>query len=164
MRVWFSDYWIKSGEHYMLEFIYLSKIEYQEYRSCLIRKSSEFKYVGDPIQTTGRHKPYSDSITPDHFFAVLIDGGTDVGTISYTFHSRKKCAKILDLEIFPQHRRKGLASAAVEIVINGAKKIHISVIRLFVHHTRTPAMELYNKLGFEKTRVFDNGFSMLLHI
>jgi ribosomal-protein-alanine N-acetyltransferase len=58
-------------------------------------------------------------------------------------------ATIMKMAVHPEHRRKGIATALLNQVLEILKEKEILDVCLNVEIIRTPAIELYEKFGFE---------------
>jgi GNAT superfamily N-acetyltransferase len=58
-------------------------------------------------------------------------------------------AHIFLLYINPEHRRKGIGTALMQYAENWAKQRGDNQIALQVFQTNTPALNLYNQLGYQ---------------
>lgn len=58
-------------------------------------------------------------------------------------------AHIFLLYVFPEHRRKGIGTALMQYAENWAKERGDMQIALQVFQTNTPAVNLYNQLGYQ---------------
>ena len=82
----------------------------------------------------------------------------------HEFHEGKKQSFICELGIYHQHRRNGYATAALEAIEDFARKNQCDQSVLFVKNNNIPAIMLYKKNGYEKTKDFNYGFYMIKNI
>ncbi len=95
--------------------------------------------------------------TPDqHLFTIHDDvEGVDVGVLwlAVNQHPTGRSGFIYDVEIAPEHRRKGHARAAFAALEAVARELGLSDIGLHVFAHNEPAQALYRSLGYETTGV-----------
>ena len=90
--------------------------------------------------------------TPGHFFYTL---ETDVakekvGSLWFTLeeHEGEKAIFVMDIQIDPQHRRKGYGTEAFLLMEEKAREMGIHIITLHVFSDNTSAKAMYEKLGY----------------
>lgn len=66
---------------------------------------------------------------------------------------------LLDIAVDRNHRRKGVARALFEKMLEKAQEKELSFITLEVRISSTPAIALYEAMGFEKVGVRKNYYS-----
>jgi len=99
------------------------------------------------------HKSY-----PDLFLVAERDGEV-VGYImcrieGTIWRPRLKRGHVISIAVLPEHRRKGIATALLkEALSRMAERYGASECYLEVRVSNTPAIRLYEKLGFKKTDV-----------
>ncbi len=83
------------------------------------------------------------------FFEMLAveDGGALVGTVSLLEHSRS--AVSLGIEIFPEYRRRGRATAACALALERARKRGYKIAMDQVRADNQASAALHRRLGFE---------------
>ena len=94
--------------------------------------------------------------TPDHHFYTIIDEHLlPVGTLWFAVkHSQgTRTAYVFDVNIFPEHQRKGHAFRAFQWLEREAVALNLSGISLHVFGHNRAAQALYAKLGFEPTNI-----------
>ena len=91
----------------------------------------------------------------NHFFSVLEPGGKSVGSLWFAVKTKfgLPIAYVYNVEIDPEHRRKGYALEAFlalekEVATLG---LHGAALHVFGHNTAARA--LYAKLGYEPTNI-----------
>lgn len=91
--------------------------------------------------------------SPGHFlYSICLKGSTErAGYLWVKVDEGAGDAFIYQIEIFPNHRRKGLATAAIEEIAAGLKEKGIRNLGLHVFGFNEGAIELYKKQGFEVT-------------
>ena len=97
-----------------------------------------------------------DHQTPDnHFFTILDEQFNVVGTLWFAVKTKftSRIAYVFDVEVFPQHRRKGHAFRAFLALEDEVQRLCLSGIALHVFGHNTSAQALYAKLGFEPTNI-----------
>lgn len=62
--------------------------------------------------------------------------------------------------IHPKYLHMGIGKKMLEFAIEYAKKMHMKAIRLDVYERNTPAIQLYEKYGFQYIDTVDLGYSM----
>ena len=63
---------------------------------------------------------------------------------------------IANLAVKEKYRRKGVANALLQKVVDTAKENNLAFVSLEVREGNTPAINLYNKFGFTKQGVRKN--------
>ncbi len=94
--------------------------------------------------------------TPDNFFYMIEDSDSrPVGVLWFAVKTMfsARIAYVYDVEIQPQHRRKGHAYRAFCALEQEARKIGLSGIALHVFGHNVDAQALYTKLGFRPTNI-----------
>lgn len=94
------------------------------------------------------YEKYRDS------FLVADQGGTILGYIAGITSWRE--GHIVSLAVLPTWRGKGIASQLVEELYNIFRGRGKKRVKLEVRVSNTPAIELYEKLGFEKQKIVKN--------
>ncbi|KYK38174.1 MAG: ribosomal protein S18-alanine N-acetyltransferase [Theionarchaea archaeon] len=94
------------------------------------------------------YEKYRDS------FLVADQGGTILGYIAGITSWRE--GHIVSLAVLPTWRGKGIASQLVEELYNIFRERGKKRVKLEVRVSNTPAIELYEKLGFEKQKIVKN--------
>lgn len=87
-------------------------------------------------------------------FLVADQGGTILGYIAGITSWRE--GHIVSLAVLPTWRRKGIASQLVEELYNIFREGGKKRVKLEVRVSNTSAIELYEKLGFEKQKIVKN--------
>lgn len=94
--------------------------------------------------------------TPDNFFYTIEDSDSmPVGVLWFAVKavSNGRVAYVYDVEVQPQHRRKGNAYRAFCALEQEARKLGLSGIALHVFGHNVDAQALYAKLGFRPTNI-----------
>ena len=90
--------------------------------------------------------------TPGHFFYTLKteDGAQQVGSLWFTLdeHEGEKAIFVMDIQIDPQHRRKGYGKEAFLLMEEKAREMGINKITLHVFKDNASAIALYKGLGY----------------
>lgn len=93
--------------------------------------------------------------TPDHHLFTIHDDveGVDVGVLwlAVTQHPTGRSGFVYDVDIIPEHRRKGHARAAFKALEAVARELGLSDIGLHVFAYNEAAQALYRSLGYETT-------------
>ncbi|MHC4620595.1 MAG: GNAT family N-acetyltransferase [Planctomycetota bacterium] len=79
--------------------------------------------------------------------------GAIVGMLGFENSSRRRLAHrgTLHMSVRPQHRRKGIATALMQSLLEWAQKDPvIEKVKLVVFATNRPALTLYRKMGFRE--------------
>jgi RimJ/RimL family protein N-acetyltransferase len=91
--------------------------------------------------------------TPDHSFFTIrdVDGGTRVGIlwIVRKLQAGEPIAHIYDIEIAPEHQRKGHATRALIALEEMARDLGVTGLALHVFGHNPGAQAMYARLGFE---------------
>ena len=114
-------------------------------RTCLPENYSSYFFMSI-------HRNYPD------LFLVAERGGRVVGYImcrvEKSFFSRKVKGHVISIAVMPEHRRMGIATALMkEALSRMAERYGASECFLEVRVSNTPAINLYEKLGFKKADV-----------
>ena len=95
--------------------------------------------------------------TQDQFLYILKDSNTQaaVGIIWYAMQSLAghKSAFIYDINIYPNFRRQGYATKALQALEDQVRSTGVREIRLHVFGHNEGAQELYKKIGYVTTNV-----------
>jgi ribosomal protein S18 acetylase RimI-like enzyme len=87
--------------------------------------------------------------TPGHFFfRICIREGTPVGRLWLWLDTAESAAYVYDIEVDEPHRRRGYASAALDVAEDLASKAGCRRIGLNVFEPNSSAQALYRKLGY----------------
>jgi RimJ/RimL family protein N-acetyltransferase len=93
--------------------------------------------------------------TPNHYFFVIADAGTDtqVGSLWYSVEEEegKRQVFVVDIQIDEAYRRQGYGSQAFRIMEEKAQEMGISTIALHVFEHNRAARAMYEKLGYTGT-------------
>jgi len=97
-------------------------------------------------------------VTPEHFFAIVVDGRTGERVGETWYLAQEKGGKIrfwVDwIGIDPKHRRKGYATATLFLLEQEARKRGADRIGLGVWFDNPGAFALYAKLGYVTTNMW----------
>ena len=102
--------------------------------------------------------------TPEVFIGFIRNDDKNIGHIWYIHDKRKQYTFLADLEIFPEYRKKGFGTLALEKLEKEAKNLRFEAIILHVFKHNIPAQRLYEKLGYEVLQEIDTGFNMVKRI
>ena len=110
------------------------------------------------------------TIKDEHFMGFVAEEGTEViGYVFVTYFGDE--ANLLKIAIDKFYRKKGIAKSLLLKCIEEFKELCISNFFLEVDENNVPARNLYESLGFEKTRTRnnyykngDNAIEMVKHI
>ena len=83
-----------------------------------------------------------------HFFRITTADGQNVGSVWLGINPNSSSAYVYDIVVAEDHRRKGYASGAMELVHEFARKAGCARIGLNVFEPNTSAQVLYLKLGY----------------
>ncbi len=83
---------------------------------------------------------------PDNHYYAALDGDALVGFGGYCAAADQ--ADILDVAVDPAFRRRGIARALMETVLDEAGKAGVETVFLEVRASNAPAIALYTSLGF----------------
>ena len=99
--------------------------------------------------------PQGLSTRDNHLFAVLASDGTYVGVLWFAVKDRAKAriAYIYNIEILPEHRRKGHAQQALLALEEEVRRLGLQGVALHVFGHNTAAQALYTKLGYAPTNI-----------
>ncbi len=99
-----------------------------------------------------KHEHFLQEIASPHGFPMVIEvAGCLCGYVCLT--SLFEVAQILDIAVAPGQRGQGLARMLMERAIAVAAEKGAEVLELEVRSTNSPAIALYELLGFERTGV-----------
>ena len=79
-------------------------------------------------------------------YDVLVADGVDAGLL--VVDRGESAVRVVDLVVDERHRRRGIAAAALQQVIDGAGRLQV---RTSVWSANTSALALYERLGFAPT-------------
>ena len=79
-----------------------------------------------------------------------------VGSVWFRLDPGAREAYVFDITIAQEHRRRGLATVALEAVAAEARAAGCGVLALNVFADNEPARALYRKLGFEEAAIHMN--------
>ncbi len=83
----------------------------------------------------------------------------EVGLSNFGFSGLMKKGHIVSVAVLPQYRRKGIGEALVNKAVDGMRLYNAKQCFLEVRVTNTPAINLYETLGFEITRTIHGYYS-----
>ncbi|MGQ9641503.1 MAG: ribosomal protein S18-alanine N-acetyltransferase [Candidatus Bathycorpusculaceae bacterium] len=83
----------------------------------------------------------------------------ELGLSNFGFGGLVKKGHIVSIAVLPAYRRKGVGEALVKKAIEGMKFYNAKQCFLEVRVTNTPAINLYQKLGFQVTRTINGYYS-----
>lgn len=90
--------------------------------------------------------------TPGHYFFTLEsdDDKQKVGSLWFTLneYEGKQAVFVMDIQIDPDHRRKGYGTEAFLLMEEKAREMGINTITLHVFSDNAPARAMYEKIGF----------------
>jgi len=72
-----------------------------------------------------------------------------------SFCNLKDFGYISVVAVMPEYRRRGVASALISTAIRYLKSLGLSLVKIDVYTTNTPAIEAYTKLGFQVIDAFE---------
>ncbi|TMI31982.1 GNAT family N-acetyltransferase [Candidatus Bathyarchaeota archaeon] len=107
-------------------------------------------------QTFASILPKGFSTQDHHFFSIQnLSPGEKVGVVWYSINreGKRPFAYIWDFAIFEQHRRRGYASEALNLLEERVREQGLDTISLHVFGHNHPARELYQKSGYVATNV-----------
>ena len=144
----------------------MTKKEFQSYINTVIDElPKEFIRAGvrDQMKAIRQAKEQIERIlpngleTPNNFLYSILDKVTSnkVGVLWYEIREKEgiQHAFICDISINKNHRRKGYATQAFQVLEKEVKNKGISTIKLHVFGHNKPAITLYKKLGYKTTNV-----------
>lgn len=89
---------------------------------------------------------------PEQMFGAFVDGQL-VGAAGLSFETRPKRrhkAQLIGMYVLPEHRRRGLAQALVQAVLDAARRRpELKIVGLTVTEGNAGAEALYRRCGFE---------------
>ena len=94
-----------------------------------------------------------DYAPPDGRLILALEGHTAVGCIALRKLDEKTC-EMKRMYVRPEYRAKGIGRRLAEIIIDEARKIGYTTIKLDTIATMKEAIVLYRSLGFRKTRPY----------
>ena len=90
----------------------------------------------------------SELENPLSFWLVAVDGTVVAGYVGS--QSVRGEADMMNLAVLPEYRRQGVGEALVTELVSGLCKQEVHSLTLEVRASNTPAIGLYEKLGFEQ--------------
>ncbi|MCZ7564475.1 MAG: GNAT family N-acetyltransferase [Burkholderiales bacterium] len=91
-----------------------------------------------------------------HTIAWIAAGEEPVGGVWFFLDTASREAFLYNMTIFPQHRRRGYAAAALGLVEQAARAARCRILALNVFAPNAGALALYRKLGFTAVSVHMN--------
>ncbi|MEM1509032.1 MAG: ribosomal protein S18-alanine N-acetyltransferase [Thermofilaceae archaeon] len=91
-------------------------------------------------------------------FLVAEYEGAVVGYVIGTLEARGE-GHVVSIGVHPNYRRKGVATALLNEVINRFNARGVRIVKLEVRVSNFPAINLYRKLGFEITGIVEKYYS-----
>lgn len=106
-------------------------------------------------QEYGQLLPEGKGTANNHLFTVLGAEGDRVGTLWFAVRERggRRVAYVYDIEIAPEHRRRGHAFRAFEALEQEVARLGLGGIALHVFGHNHAAQALYAKLGYVATNI-----------
>lgn len=87
---------------------------------------------------------------PDNFYAVIADGRTPIGEISWFFDGEKYSVGMI---LLAKHRKKGYCAPALHLLAQRAFETHqIPALSVTLSTANTAAVKGFTKAGFVRTR------------
>ncbi|MBS7616311.1 ribosomal protein S18-alanine N-acetyltransferase [Candidatus Bathyarchaeota archaeon] len=83
----------------------------------------------------------------------------EVGLSNFGFSGFIKKGHVVSIAVMPEHRRKGIGKALVTRAMEGMRLYNAKQCFLEVRLTNTPAISLYEKLGFKVTKTIHGYYS-----
>lgn len=86
------------------------------------------------------------ALSPDLFLVAEVEGRV----VGYVIGLCKRWGEghVISLAVHPRHRRRGIGRALMEALLARFKERGMQAVRLEVRVSNTPAIKLYEKLGF----------------
>jgi len=94
--------------------------------------------------------------TPENFLYAILDAdGAQVGVLWFAIQERGdgRVAYVYDVEIAPEHRRRGHATRAFRALEGEARRLGLAGIALHVFGHNHAAQAFYARLGYEPTNL-----------
>lgn len=91
----------------------------------------------------------------DNVFVFIMEGGALIGTTAYRVRPNGT-GYISNVAIAPQHRRRGIARAAMNLVLEARKNVRR--VELVTHPENVAALALYRSFGFVVESRSENAF------
>jgi GNAT superfamily N-acetyltransferase len=111
-----------------------------------------------PEEAEGKMQQMADHVlpegygTPGHKFFTIHDPelNADVGGLWYWITEREgqRLVFVVDIQVYPDYRRKGYGSQAFLVMEDQVKELGIKIIALNVFAHNTSARAMYEKLGY----------------
>ena len=102
---------------------------------------------------------------PLAYYVVAVDGETVVGYCGIWNVCGE--AEIIDVGVLSEYRKRGIGKGLLEAVFQYMREKGIGVLSLEAREDNTPALRLYEKLGFEKVgrrkKYYDNKVDAILY-
>ncbi len=87
---------------------------------------------------------------PDNFYAILADGRTPVGEVSWYFDGENYNAGII---LLAKHRNKGYCAPALKLLAQRAFEVHrLEALSVSLSTANAPAVKGFTKAGFRRIR------------
>lgn len=104
---------------------------------------------------------------PETFIVAEIDGEIagyimcriETGLPDFGLFGITRRGHVISIAVLPEHQRMGIGKALVEEAMSAMRLLKAKECYLEVRVTNTPAIELYGKLGFERSRSVRNYYA-----
>lgn len=88
----------------------------------------------------------------DYFYTVAFDGDTPLGTCAMDTHAHNPlCPELMNLWVYPQHRRRGAAKAMTRFLEDKAAELGFVEVFLRVDPNNEAAIPMYISLDYSPT-------------
>lgn len=120
----------------------------------------------ESVKSSGYEDGYLDSFINDsnRYLYVTTDNDLVVGYISFVAYKSDNYIYIDDFSITENYKRKGIGNNFLKLVIDKAKELNITKIRLHVFSYNTNALSFYNKYKFKEIENNNNRLMMELDL
>ena len=120
----------------------------------------------ESFKSSGYEDGYLDSFIsdPNKYLYVATRDDLVVGYISFVVYKSDNYIYIDDFSITENYKRKGIGNNFLKLVIDKAKELKISKIRLHVFFYNTNALSFYNKYNFKEIENNSNRLMMELDL
>lgn len=99
---------------------------------------------------------------PENFYAVVADGRTPMGEVSYYTDENGICRA--GIILLKKHRGKGVCAPALNLLCRRAEHNGIAELSVELSTANTPAVRGFRSAGFEKLRRGNGKITMIKHL
>jgi ribosomal protein S18 acetylase RimI-like enzyme len=107
---------------------------------------------------------YSEKLLQKATRVEAFEGTTLAGLIAFYISEVENICFITNVSVLPEFTGKGIAKKLFYQTKNSISMLNVSAIILHVNINNLPAINFYEKLGFEHNLIIDNKIKMILNL